>query len=70
MDYGSCELICLLSCDVILFNEGEVDVLLGLCLRPLVINWQFLSCVDRLQVGGIGIDCRELPTWVVRVGRL
>ena len=41
-----------LFCDVLLFNEGKVDVFFAFHLWPS-INWSFLACVNRLEVGGI-----------------
>ena len=63
MNCGSHKLICLWFCDVLFLNEGKVDVLLGFHLWPFVVNLQFLSCIDGLEVGGIGIDCRGLNAW-------
>ena len=53
MNCGSHKLICLSLRDVLLFNESKVDIFLGFHLRPFVINWLFLLCVDRLEVGGV-----------------
>ena len=56
MDCGSHKLICLSFCDVLLFHKSKIDVVLGFYLWPFVINWQLLSCIDRLEVEGVGIN--------------
>ena len=60
MDRRPHKLMCLWFCDVLLFNEDKVDISLGFHLWPFVITLYFLSCVDRLEVGGIGVDCSGL----------
>ena len=52
MNCVSHKLICLWFRDVLLLNEGKVNVFLAFDLRPS-INWCFLACVDRPEVGGI-----------------